>query len=183
MRVDCGLNDPGLDGVPRKSGGSRGPHPGGPLNLIPLYALIFKRSCSTLESGDGLRSFADRGVLRRDGLASPPHLRPGGARNMPLAIEGVPEGSQGLPETNPWLPSNAPGVVRSSELLTWSRGNLSQSGVGIGIGIAIDPVSLDSDADTDPDPVKKRTYFGAHPCPKKDAIFLKFRGHVRRSEL
>ena len=41
----------------------------------------------------------------------------------------------------------------------------------------------DADADTDPDPVKKRTYFGAHPCPKKDANFLEFRGYVRSSEV
>ena len=55
--------------------------------------------------------------------------------------------------------------------------------VGVGIAIAIDPVSLDSDADTDPDPVKKPTYFGAHPCPKKGANFLEFRGYVRSSEV
>ena len=68
----------------------------------------------------------------------------------------------------------------TSELLTWSKSNLSQSGVGIGIGIAIDVV-FDSDADTDPE--KKRIYFGAHPCPEKGANSLEFLGYVRRSEL
>lgn len=41
---------------------------------------------------------------------------------------------------------------------------------------------FDSDSDSDTDPEKKRTYFGAHPCPKKGASSLEFRGHVRRSE-
>jgi len=30
---------------------------------------------------------------------------------------------------------------------------------------------------------KKRTYFGAHPCPKKGANSLEFRQYVGRSEL
>ena len=37
------------------------------------------------------------------------HLRPGGVRNLPSAVERVPEDSRGLPERNPWLPSNVPG--------------------------------------------------------------------------
>jgi len=63
------------------------------------------------------------------------------------------------------------------ELLTWSKDNLSQSGVGIGIGIFIDGVFFIPIPDSDPDPEKKRTYFGAHQCPKKGANSLEFRGY------